>query len=271
MRAISTALVTLGAAATLLACGPTPPAGGTGGTGGTGGGNTSDHPCETKASQTVVIGDSYINWGTHTLPADLAREAGETWRMYAVGGASMATGGITTLIPDQFNQALAADRNILTVVMDGGGNDVLIPAASWPNGTACKNGAIDGSCPQIVQAALDKGKQVMQTAANAGVRDAVYFFYPHVPTGTLIGGTNPNNILDYALPKVKALCDDAVNATGGKLRCHFVDMIPVFQGHPEYFAAGDIHENSQGSAAMARAIVGRMKTDCVSQHSGCCQ
>jgi hypothetical protein len=32
--------------------------------------------CISSASQVVIVGDSYINWGTHTLPADLARCAG---------------------------------------------------------------------------------------------------------------------------------------------------------------------------------------------------
>lgn len=257
-----------------LACGPTPPpgVGGAGGVGGTGGsGGSVEHPCTPKASQTVVIGDSYINWVSHSFPTDMARVAGETWRMYAIGGTSMGSGGIG-LIPDQFDRALAADPDIKTVVMTGGGNDVLVcDGVRWPNCASCKNGSIAEPCPSIVQTALDRAEQVMQKAASSGVRDVVYFFYPHVPNGTLIGGTNPNNILDFALPKVKALCDSAASKTGGRLRCHFVDMIPVFANHPEYFVSGDIHPNSLGSAAMAQAIWANMRTNCVSQKSGCCQ
>jgi hypothetical protein len=254
------------------ACGPTVPpgtggAGGTGGSGGGAGGNT----CVSKASQTVLIGDSYINWVSHTLPTDLARVSGETWRNYAIGGTSMASGGIG-LIPNQLDTALAADPDIKTIVMDGGGNDVLVcDGVRWPNCLSCKNGSIAEPCPSIVQAALDKAESLIQKAADRGVRDVVYFFYPHVPTGTPIGGANPNPILDFALPKVKALCDQTVTKSGGRLKCHFVDLIPVFEGHPEYFASGDIHPNSRGSAAMADAIWAKMRADCVSQKSGCCQ
>jgi hypothetical protein len=250
---------------------------GSGGLSGSGGsaGNPSQPPCESKASQTVIIGDSYINWASHTLPADLAREAGETWRLYAVGGSSMATGGIAGFIPDQFEQALAADPNILFVVMDGGGNDILIPAATWVGGADCKNNANSPTipvCQQIVQAAIDRAIKLMDRAASVGVRQVVYFFYPHVPNGTLVGGQNPNAILDYALPIVRSTCEEARARTGGKLSCYFVDMIPVFNGHPEYFAPADIHPNATGSAAMAKAIWGAMKSGCVAQKasSGCC-
>jgi hypothetical protein len=258
----------------IMACGPTPSpgSGGAGGVGGTAGaGGTVNHPCQRKPSQTVIIGDSYINWVSHTFPTDMARVAGETWRMYAIGGTSMASGGIG-FIPDQFDRALAEDPDINTVVMTGGGNDVLVcDGIRFPNCVSCKNGSVAEPCPSIVNLALTRAETLMTKAANAGVRDVVYFFYPHVPNNTPIGGTNPNNILDYALPRVKALCDSAESRTGGKLRCHFVDMIPVFEGHPDYFAAGDIHENSKGSAAMAQAIWSTMQSKCVSQKSGCCQ
>ena len=258
--------------------GGTAGAGGSGGALGTGGsaGSAGDRPpCESKVSQTVIIGDSYINWGSHTLPADLAREAGETWRLYAIGGSSMATGGIAGFIPDQFEQALMADPNILFVVMDGGGNDILIPAATWVGGADCKNNANSPTvpvCQEIVQAAINRAVTLMDRAASVGVRQVVYFFYPHVPNGTVVGGLNPNAILDYALPRVKATCDGASGRTGGKLTCYFVDMIPVFNGHPEYFAPTDIHPNTAGSAAMAKAIWAAMKTSCVAQKasSGCC-
>jgi hypothetical protein len=105
----------------------------------------------------------------------------------------------------------------------------------------------------------------------------VYFFYPRVPTNTLVGGTDPNGMLDYALPKIREQCQGAyepslqMNPTA-PIRCHFVDMVPVFEGHPEYFAATDIHPNAAGSRAMAEAIWANMQADRAAQpeSSGCC-
>jgi hypothetical protein len=187
----------------------------------------------------------------------------------------MGSGGIG-LIPPQFDQALAADPDITTVVMDGGGNDVLVPdAMQWPQGSSCKNDLNSPNipdCQKIVATAIDAAGVLMDKMAAAGVKEVVYFFYPHVPEGTLIGGLHPDAILDYAISKVKAFCDGAHDRTSGKLTCHFIDMIPVFDGHPDWFAPTDIHPNSLGSAAMAKAVWGVMKSECIAQpaSSGCC-
>ena len=232
-------------------------------------------PCLTKGSQVALIGDSYINWASHTFPADLNSEAGQTFRMYAVGGYSMGSGGIG-LIPPEFDQAVAADPDIIAVVLDGGGNDVLIPSATYPNGGQCKN-SVDSpniaDCQTIISIAIDAASTLLDTMASKGVHDVVYFFYPHVPEGTVLGGTAPNSILDYAFPMVKDFCDGAKARTGGKTTCHFVDLIPVFEGHPDWFAPTDIHPNSTGSAAMAQAVWQKMKDECIAQpaSSGCCK
>jgi hypothetical protein len=236
----------------------------------------SGETCKGKVSQGIIIGDSYINWASHTLPADLAQLAGETWRLYAEGGASMNAGGIATLIPEQLERAIADNPDIRLIVMDGGGNDVLISdAVKYPGSDACKEegaGAL-GVCKQIVTDTLKTFSALQDRAAAAGVKDIVFFFYPEVPTGTIIGGANPNEIATYALPMWRSTCESAEKRLGGKLRCHFVDMVPVFKGHPDWFAPTDIHPNSSGSAAMAKAIWSKMKEDCVWQPetSGCCR
>jgi len=113
----------------------------------------------------------------------------------------------------------------------------------------------------------------MLTMASKNVRDIVYLFYPHVPEGTSLGGTHPNAILEYALPIAKAICDGAEAKSAGKLRCHFLDLTPVFAGKTGVFAAGDIHENAAGSALMATAVWQMMQDNCMAQpaSSGCCE
>jgi hypothetical protein len=113
----------------------------------------------------------------------------------------------------------------------------------------------------------------MDRMADVGVRDVVFFFYPIVPNGTTLGGRYPNAISGWARPKVREQCDGTYQRTGGRLRCHFVDLVPVFQGHMNYFATGDIHPNTSGSAAMARAVWETMRSACLAQSasSGCCK
>jgi hypothetical protein len=191
---------------------------------------------------------------------------------YAIGGFSMGSGGIG-LIPTELDTALAADPNIIAVVLDGGGNDVLVAAPGRPD---CKNMSNAGTVPEcqaIVTDALGAADKLTTRMIGAGVHDVVYFFYPRVPEPTLIGGSYPNAMLDYALPLVKAFCDGVNAKTGGKGDCWFVDTVPIFAGHSDWFAPTDIHENSTGSNAIAQAVVDTMKAHCVAQpaSSGCCE
>jgi hypothetical protein len=232
--------------------------------------------CVSKSSEVALFGDSYINWVSHTFPQDLNDIAHANYRNYAVGGFAMATGGLG-LIPDEIDPAFEEDPHILAAVVDGGGNDILVPDLfQFPDGLDCTTlptAPTIPSCQKIVELAVDKAVEVMQRLAADGVTDVVYFFYPHVPEGTLIGGPHPNQLLDYALPKAKDACEKAILSTDRQLACHFVDMVPVFEGHPEYFADGDIHPNPTGSAAMAKAVWSKMQEECVGQpeSSGCCE
>lgn len=218
------------------------------------------------------IGDSYMNWVSHTFPQDLDAAAGVTFRpTYSIGAYAMGSGGIG-LIPTQFDTALSQDKDIIAVVMDGGGNDVLVPAPGRPDCKNMANAGMVAGCQQIVTDAMAAAETLMNKMVAAGVRDVIYFFYPHVPAPTLIGGNYPNVMLDYALPKVKAFCDGVTAKTQGKGNCWFVDTVPLFEGHPEYFAETDIHENSAGSKVIAKAVVDMMKSKCIAQpvSSGCC-
>jgi hypothetical protein len=110
------------------------------------------------------------------------------------------------------------------------------------------------------------------SASTRGARDVVYFFYPHVPANTILSDDSPNEILDYALPMAKALCEGTEQQTGGKMRCTFVDMVPVFAGHPDYFNE-DIHPNDKGGKAMADKIWQVMTDKCLGQKGAkdCCE
>jgi hypothetical protein len=238
-------------------------------------------PCLGNPNQIVMIGDSYMNWVSHTFGTDMNAAASMTIENFAIGGTSMGSGGIGLIAP-QFETALTTHPNPLAVIMDGGGNDVLVPdTIQFPQGGQCKMMGAQSptipDCQKIIDKALEAGTALFIRMAEAGVKDAVFFFYPHVPLGTLVGGTDPNGMLDYALPKIQAACDGAYQLSlqlnpSKTIRCHFVDMVPVFAGHPDYFAPTDIHPNTSGSKAMAAAIWAKMKQDCVAQpaSSGCC-
>lgn len=280
MRKIATYLWFAGAAlASTVACGPRPigtggvggtggtsGTGGTGATGGSGGSVSSGAPCVTRGSQIVVVGDSYMTVNTpYLVTQQLAAAAGAPtpYRSYAVAGTSMANGQI----PGQLTQAILADPDIKLVIMDGGGNDVLINHRECLNPGSSTNVA----CQQVVQAALDAANQMLTAAMNDGVHDVIYFYYPHIPSG-ILSGAAPTEMLDYALPKVKAACDGANQKTGGRLTCHFIDLVPLFAGHPEYIGGDQIHPTVAGAQVIGNAIWNVMRTNCLGQaaSSACC-
>ena len=257
--------------------------GSTGGTtgGGTGGGGGSTltpptaGPCLTDgASQGTIIGDSYVTgFATPALQPELAKLDATIgmFSNYAVAGVSMASGGINAAedVPIQFNTAIMAHPDIKFSIMDGGGNDILVcDAGANPNcASVCSSpgSSTNAMCTGIVAKAVAAAKTLMQTAATAGVKDTVYFFYPHIPDKN--GGYS--EILDYSEPLAKASCDGAFAATGGKLNCHFVDLVQPFKAafgdaNPADFSALDgVHPAQAGVTLMAQTIYAKMKADCV--------
>jgi hypothetical protein len=229
--------------------------------------------CVAKDSQVMIIGDSYISWISHSFPEDIKRETGQNWRMEAVGGTSIGSGGLGS-IPQQFDDSIARDPDAHTLLMDGGGNDILVADATLdPWGDCTQTGSSKlANCQMIVKIALDAANKLLDRAVAKGIRDVVYFFYPHVPANTILTGNNPDEILDYAMPMVRDFCQGAEQRTGGKLRCTFIDMVPVFMGHNNWFNS-DIHPNSMGSAAMAKKIWEVMKEKCIGQKGpmACCE
>ena len=237
--------------------------------------------CLKDSSAIAMIGDSFVTWLSHTFPADMNAASSLTIETFAVGGTSMGSGG-GGLIPPQFDTARAKLPNLTTIIMNGGGYDIFQPdLVQFPQGTQCKNlgfRAVDvPDCQKIVEKAVAAAKDLFLKMAKSGVKDVVYFFYPKVPTNTIFGGNNPAGVIDYALPKMRAACEAAYElsveeAADKPIRCHFVDLVPVFSGHPEFFAVADIHPSPAGSKAMAQAIWSQMKDECVGQpaSSGCC-
>jgi lysophospholipase L1-like esterase len=262
-------------------------AGGVASTGGAagGGGTGSDakNPCVTKPSEIVLIGDSYITGynGSPALQPALAMVNPDAakWRNYAIAGISMQAGGLplspppgVMYVPDEFTEAVNADKDIKVVVMDGGGNDALIPPAGSPAAN-CKNDTMAGTnpaCQQLVAATLKTADALMQKMADAGVKNVIYFWYPHIPGG-LLGGTAPNAINDYAAPLVKMGCEGTLSKTSGKMSCVFIDLRPAFGDNYSMTIVSDgVHPTQAGQTILANQIINTMKSNCIGQSSGCC-
>jgi lysophospholipase L1-like esterase len=237
-------------------------------------------PCLALPSEGVFIGDSYIT-GFLSPPLQPALSALEPFlagfRNHAVAGTAMASGGLGR-IPPQFDRTLAEDPRVKLVIMDGGGNDFLIcDPIKYPRcNTLCSGpgSATQRVCTDIVAAAVETMGQLGTRMADAGVRDVIYFFYPHIPNHN--GGFR--EIVDYAGVVVRQQCQNISTITGGRLTCHFVDLTGPFQSaggdlNPANFSPLDgIHPSAAGQAIIANEIWSTMQSGCLGRTAagGCC-
>jgi hypothetical protein len=236
-------------------------------------------------NEVVMLGDSYLDapWGN--VGPTLMMEANAMYRHYYIGAASMAWGNPDTqfYIPYQYDPMAKTDTSVMNpadikvVIMDGGGNDVLI------GNTSCETTAPPGnaSCVTTIQNAIDKAQSEMHQMAADGVKSIVYFFYPHLdPAGGGILNTPApavNDTLDYAYPLAEQICcgssftSTLANPTcSGEpvpgTTCVFVDTRPSFEGHlADYIKDDHVHPTQAGAQVISDLVWKAMQDHCIAQ------
>ena len=159
-------------------------------------------------------------------------------------------------IPGQYADERNSDGHIKTVIMDGGGNDVLVG-----NRSCIDNEAPPGnkSCVDTINRAMAAAKTLLAKMASEGVENVVYFFYPHLPGGDLGGKKELENAtIDYAIPLVKKTCEDA------PVNCFFVDTRGLFGDAVSDFQDG-VHPTIVNNNKIAGAVWKTMQQQCIAQ------
>jgi lysophospholipase L1-like esterase len=245
-------------------------------------------PCITgqvTPDEVVMLGDSYLDPAWGNVGPTLMTEANATYRHYYIGGASLAWGNPSTqfYIPYQFDPMALTDiavtnpADIKVVIMDGGGNDVLI------GNTSCETTAPPGnaSCVTTVQNAVGMAQTKIEEMAQKGVQSVIFFFYPHLnPAGggiLLTPAPAINETLDYAYPLAAQVCCGSPFASGlsdyscsgqptAGLTCVFVDTRPSFEGHlSDYIKSDNVHPTQAGAQVIANLIWTQMQNHCIAQ------
>jgi hypothetical protein len=265
--------------------------------------------------EVVMLGDSYMapppfgDVAANIIAAARkggALASGKLYREFWESGAAVNNGAGQLNIPYQYNtmaKGNVADNNgatvtnpkdIKVVIMDGGGNDVLIDQRSCLSDAteaaiqADKSGAMGGCVPAINNAGAAMTKLWAQMATD-GVKQLVYYFYPHLdPAG---GGDLPVpapgvNLADDlgATYYQKACCGASFTPTTTNysctgtaapgLTCTFVDTRPAFEGHvtapsttaaSDYIRADHVHPTEAGSDVIADLVWSAMVANCVAQ------
>ncbi|MFM2418427.1 MAG: hypothetical protein RL385_3150, partial [Pseudomonadota bacterium] len=140
----------------------------------------------------IAIGDSWMLLLLTGIQESLTKVSMQPYRKYGAPGTQVVTGEI----PRQFDTALRADRNIKTVVMTGGGNDILLTGA----GADCETGG-----PNCA-AKLDDVAKTLDTLwakmSTSGVQDVVHVMYAEIAVKN-----NPVKNLPAHLTRLQTLCN----------------------------------------------------------------
>jgi lysophospholipase L1-like esterase len=241
--------------------------GGAGGAGGAspgaGGAAGSDAPgsCpigETTGNQVILIGDSYLASGASFggpggIQAQVEARAtdagalnpGERYRTYYVGGTRFLDGSIQ----DQYAKARAENPDIEVVIMDGGGNDILLGLEGCNVGM----NPADPVCVEVMERSTAALSELVEEMRADGVTDIVYFFYPEVPAAP--GHSRQGE------PMARAACEAFTSPT----RCHFVSTIAAFEGRPDYFSFDGVHPSPAGQTAIGDLVWEAMEANCIAQ------
>jgi hypothetical protein len=169
---------------------------------------------EGDGSDVITIGDS---WMSNTLGSGdgiegaLRRLTEQPYRNYGVQGVLLLEAGFFgPAIPSQYDDAKRRDPDIKTVIMTGGGNDIIqnpsLEASCASGGDACKAKLAE------ISAALNT---LWTEMAEDGVKDVVLIRYSDDA-----GNTDPS-LRDTTPPPI---------CTMGKIRCHTVETTAAVMG-----------------------------------------
>lgn len=203
-----------------------------------------------NGSDVVTIGDSWMHntlqiegTGGGIYPA--LQQAGLRYRNYASQGVWLLEDSLFgPAIPKQLDNALRQVPGLKTIVMTGGGNDVI--QTPFMQGECRRRGAACIALLQKIGATLD---QMWKRMGAAGVQDVLYVGYSEGA-----GDAGP----DAPTPLRNGIAEICRSQT--TIRCHILDTTPLV-GPLGGLAIDGIHPVAAVNRRIAQAIVQKMQAE----------
>ncbi|WP_148863698.1 SGNH/GDSL hydrolase family protein [Marinobacter fonticola] len=215
-----------------------------------GAGSLLSNPRVTDADndRVVTIGDSIFAL-SGKLQDFLEDKAGQTFRQYTLSGAELTGGLLATSVADQYRTARADNPDIDTIVMDGGGNDILIPAIAL-DPYNCKTqwyqfGRLSGKCKNFIDDIYVEGVNLLNDMHADGVDNVIYLGYYYTKNGIFLLDSMEEAV-DYGDTSLSQACSFSA------VRCQFVD--PRSTINDADIIVDGIHPNTNGSRKLADLV-----------------
>jgi hypothetical protein len=204
---------------------------------GSGGADSGNCPhAQVPASAVLWIGDTWVNIpGTqHTRVRDLAFAAG------AIGAnddyVDLAAPSTTLAeIVSQYDTEEASATKVRVLIMDGGTWDTLVAG---------------GSSASVSSVVATFQQFLPKVASDGTVEHIIYYLPPELPSIAGVAALRP---------QLQQACAQS------SVRCHFLDLQPLWAGHPEYTASDGIQSSTAGATVIADAIWAIMQQNCIAQ------
>ncbi|MDA3895545.1 MAG: hypothetical protein PF482_05285 [Desulfobacteraceae bacterium] len=200
-----------------------------------------DHITDADNNQVVNIGDSVyalsgeINDFLHSW-------AGQTFRRYSFSGDMIAD------VADQYIDAKNDNPDIDIIFMDGGANDILIPATLF-DPYNCKvdwwESSLSSSCKSLIDDIYVDAVNLLNQMDQDGVDKVIYSGYYDLKFG-LIGTTALNDAVDYGQVKLSLACSNST------VDCTFVNPQPIMTSSD--LVVDGVHPTTSGSEKIAGLI-----------------
>ena len=209
---------------------------------------SNDQVPDADNDQVVFLGDSIFAL-SGGIQDELEAKAGETFRRYTVSGAELTGGVLAPSVVEQLDIAVNDNPDINTLVTDGGGNDILIPAIAL-DPHRCKTrwyqfGRLSSSCKALIDDVYVDAVDYLNGAAEAGVQRAIFLGYYYTKNG-LFRLESMKEAVDYGNQSLARACDNSI------LDCTFVDPRAVIVNRDIIFDG--IHPADSGSRKIAELI-----------------
>ena len=193
----------------------------------------------------VIVGDSIYDLDAY-IHTSLKKITGQSYKDYSRSGDTIS------YIRDQYEDAIGTNPNIRTIIMDAGGNDILMDVY-WSQACQSSTMTVSSSCKSYLNGVLDDVEDLWADMDGDGIDAIIHTGYYYLKRGyltvMLYGGTRLNGAVKYADEQL------AISAGISPANCFFIDPRSSFSGHESSYIISDgIHPSSAGGSVMANLI-----------------